>query len=111
MARSSYIQAMTKSFRDAAPGEYWVYRLREESPSERVLIKDLKVTKTKFRAIVTFDEGRKENIPGSRLKVSGTKYSNTMSSHKWAKLAEHTLDKLRVAVWTSLRHDGSTRSC
>lgn len=95
MARSSYIQAMTKSFRDAAPGEYWVYRLREESPSERVLIKDLKVTKTKFRAIVTFDEGRKENIPGSRLKVlwdEVQQYDELMD--KWAKLAEHTLDEI-----------------
>lgn len=53
----------------AQPGEYWVYRLRDSSPSERVLVDDVVSTKTKVRVTVTFDDGRQESVPGGRLRA------------------------------------------
>lgn len=52
------------------PGEEWVYRLRDSAPSERVRVLAIHPKKTGSRVDVEFldDNGRKENVPGARLR-------------------------------------------
>ena len=55
-------------------GEEWIYRLKDRSPSERVQILEIHPKKTSARVDVRFldDEGRTENMPGSRLRQRWT---------------------------------------
>jgi len=50
-------------------GEEWIYRLKESAPSERVRILSIQPKKTSARVDIEFlADGRRENVPGSRLR-------------------------------------------
>ncbi|WP_146113313.1 MULTISPECIES: hypothetical protein [unclassified Arthrobacter] len=86
---------MTASSVPAKPGEHWAYRRRDSSPSERVFIANIESTKTKVRALVNFDDGRQESIPGTRLNVPWDEveqYDQQMIS--WEKIREEQIDKV-----------------
>ncbi|MFJ5108121.1 MULTISPECIES: hypothetical protein [unclassified Glutamicibacter] len=83
---------MTSQGTTAKPDEYWVYRLRDASPSERVLINSVDCTKSKPKLLVTFDDGRQETVPGNRIRVP------------WADVAAY--DRLQEA-WSRIRREDS----
>ena len=68
-----------------AVGDEWAYRLRDDSPSERVRIIGITRKKTSARLDVTFlddPEERVEKIPGTRLRVPWSE----VESCKWPDL-------------------------
>jgi hypothetical protein len=77
-------------------GDEWVYRLRDDSASERVRILAVLPKKSSARVDVAFvddPDGRVENIPGSRLQVLWSEietYDVLMAN--WARLDEVKLD-------------------
>jgi len=83
---------MTSQAASANPGEFWVYRLRDASPSERVLIKAVDCAKSKPKFVVTFDDGRRETVPGNRIRVP------------WAEVDAY--DRLQEA-WARIRGEDS----
>lgn len=87
---------MASQATSAKPGEYWVYRLRDANPSERVLIKAVDCTKSKPKIFVTFDDGRQETVPGNRIRVPWTDvdvYDRVQEA--WARIrGEDSLDEV-----------------
>lgn len=51
-------------------GEEWIYRLKDSAPSQRVRVLGVQPKKTSSRVDVEFldEDGRTENVPGSRLR-------------------------------------------
>lgn len=79
-------------------GEEWVYRKRDQDPSERVRILAVEQKRQSFRADVEFldgaQAGTKENVPGRRLKApwsSVAAYDQRMAD--WERLRECTLTR------------------
>lgn len=77
-------------------GEEWIYRLRDDAPSERVRIVGVQLTKTGSRFEVEFLDGskagREENVPATRLRgpwSTVVEYDALMAN--WARLAASTL--------------------
>lgn len=64
-----------ENFQPPSPtvGEQWVYRHRDDAPSERVLVHDVTQTKRKVRVEVEFldgpQAGARHAVPGGRLRV------------------------------------------
>jgi hypothetical protein len=75
-------------------GEEWIYRLKDNAPSERVRILGIQPKKTSSRVDVQFldDGGRIENVPGARLRrpwSEVTAYDELMAN--WQRLGEYEL--------------------
>ncbi len=77
-------------------GDEWVYRVRDDAPSERVRIVEIHRRKQSFRVDIEFIDGEKagqrENVPGKRLRapwVSVQQYDQLMSD--WARLRACTI--------------------
>jgi hypothetical protein len=77
-------------------GDEWVYRLRDDSASERVRILAVVPKKSSARLDVVFlddPDGRVENVPGSRLPVLWSEVeAYDVLTANWARLDEVKLD-------------------
>jgi hypothetical protein len=82
-------------------GDEWAYRQRDDSASERVRIVTITMKKTSARLEVAFlddQDGRVENVPGSRLPVPWgevTSYDAMMAN--WKRIDELALDRTEEA--------------
>lgn len=91
-----------------APGQEWAYRLRDDSPSERVRILAVYQQGRKFRVDIRHlagnTMGRNENVPRGRLRVPWdevAQYDALMDS--WTRLRAESVDKAESsALWTAL---------
>lgn len=77
-------------------GDEWVYRPRDQDPSERVRILSIEQKKQSFRADVEFLDGDRagtlENVPGRRLKAPWNDVANDgLMAAAWERLDEYIL--------------------
>lgn len=86
-------------------GEEWIYRVRDDAPSERVRIVGVQPTKTSSRFEVHFLEGprtgQRENVPANRLRELWSnveQYDALMAN--WARLDRSTLTDIEEAAVT-----------
>lgn len=99
----------TEAFPSPAPGQEWAYRLRDDSPSERVQILALHQEARRFRVEIRHRDGiasgREENVPRGRLKVPWQEvpqYDATMAG--WSRLKAESIDKNESsAMWAALK--------
>lgn len=99
----------TEVFPSPAPGQEWAYRLRDDSPSERVQVLALHQEVRRFRVeILHLDgnaSGREENVPRGRIKVPWAEvaqYDATMDG--WRRLRAEPIDENESsAMWAALK--------
>jgi hypothetical protein len=98
----------TEDFSSPTPGQEWAYRLRDDSPSEKVQIVALHQEARRFRVEIRHLDGtasgREENVPRGRLKVpweEAAQYDTTMDG--WRRLRTESIDKNESsAMWAAL---------
>ncbi|MCI9872786.1 hypothetical protein [Arthrobacter humicola] len=98
----------TEDFLTPLPGQEWAYRLRDESPSERVQVLALHQEARRFRVEIRHLDGKasgkEENVPRGRLKVPWNEvaeYDTTMDG--WSRLKAESIDKNESsAMWAAL---------
>lgn len=90
------------------PGQEWAYRLRDDSPSERVQVLALHQEVRRFRVEIRHLDGnasgREENVPRGRLKVPWeevAQFDATMDG--WRRLRAESIDQNESsALWAAL---------
>jgi hypothetical protein len=82
-------------------GDEWVYRVRDDSPSERVRIIGVTLKKRSARVDIEFlddTDHRVENVPGSRLRASWCdRESFDALMANWARISDLELDDVEQA--------------
>ncbi|TNB67198.1 hypothetical protein FHJ30_20700 [Arthrobacter sp. BB-1] len=91
-----------------APGQEWAYRLRDESPSQRVQVLALNQQARKFRVEIRHLDGdvsgKEENVPRGRLKVPWDEVAQyDASMDDWKRLRDESIDQNESsAMWTAV---------
>lgn len=102
------MSASREVHQDPELGQEWLYRLRDDAPSERVRVLSVHRKGQKFRVVVLYLDGAaagtKENVPRSRLRVpwnEAAEYDAAMEA--WNRLSAETIDRNESsALWTVL---------
>lgn len=79
--------------------DHWVYRLRDDAPSEQVLILDVSRDKRKIRAEIEFVDGvgvgQKQSVPGNRLRVPWADVDTfDLLMANWLRLEDEHIDEV-----------------